>query len=74
MRYKPSFGISTLGFPNIEVYVTYVDETNTNNNGINHIKNLGLFLCSINTQRDVIVNRDPTLGANELLGTTQTFA
>ena len=27
-----------------------------------------------NAQRDIIINRDPTLGANELLGTTQTFA
>jgi len=28
----------------------------------------------INTTRDIIVNRDPTLGANELLGTTANFA
>ena len=29
---------------------------------------------NVNTARNMIVNRDPTIGANELLGTTQTFA
>ena len=29
---------------------------------------------NVNTVRNMIVNRDPTIGANELLGTTQTFA
>ena len=28
----------------------------------------------VDVSRDIIINRDPTLGANELLGTTQTFA
>ena len=29
---------------------------------------------NVNTARNMIVNRDPTIGVNELLGTTQTFA
>ena len=29
---------------------------------------------NVNTTRNMIVNRDPTIGVNELLGTTQTFA
>ena len=29
---------------------------------------------NVNTTRNMIVNRDPTIGANELLGATQTFA
>ena len=29
---------------------------------------------NVNTARNIIVNRDPTIGANELLGTTQTFS
>ena len=33
-----------------------------------------LVFEDLNSPRNVIVNRDPTIGANELLGTTQTFA
>ena len=33
-----------------------------------------LVFEDLNSPRNMIVNRDPTIGANELLGTTQTFA
>ena len=33
-----------------------------------------LVFEDLNSPRNVIVNRDPTIGANELLGTTQTFS
>ena len=33
-----------------------------------------LVFEDLNSPRNIIVNRDPTIGANELLGTTQTFS